>query len=58
MLTEDTKNAFLCIELIDENRTEEFKNALKNLAEEVHNNLGGTYKIRILDIDNKEEIIE
>ncbi len=58
MLTEDTKNAFLCIELIDENRTEEFENALKNLAEEVHNNLGGTYTIRILDIDNKEEIIE
>lgn len=54
MLTENTKNAFLCIELIDEKRIEEFKNALKDLAKIVEDNLGGTCKISILDINNKE----
>ena len=32
MLTEDTKNAFLCIELVDENREKEFENALKEYS--------------------------
>lgn len=54
MLTEDTKNAFLCIELIDEERTEEFEKALKELAEIVNEELGGDFKISILDINNKE----
>lgn len=54
MLTEDTKNAFLCIELIDENRVEEFESALKDLAKLVQENLGGTCNISILDINNKE----
>lgn len=54
MLTEDTKNAFLCIELVDENRVEAFENALNDLAETVQKNLGGTYSISILDIENKE----
>ncbi|WP_368487533.1 B3/4 domain-containing protein [Clostridium sp. BJN0013] len=54
MLTENTKNAFLCIELIDEGRLKEFKNALKDLAKIVQDNLGGTYKISILDINNKK----
>jgi DNA/RNA-binding domain of Phe-tRNA-synthetase-like protein len=58
MLTEDTKNAFLCIELVDEKRTEEFENALKDLAKTVQDNLGGTCKISILDINNKEVTIE
>lgn len=58
MLTENTKNAFLCIELIDETRFEEFENALKDLAKAVQNNLGGTCKISILDINNKEVSIE
>lgn len=58
MLTENTKNAFLCIELVDENRVQEFENALNDLAKTVEHNLGGTYKISILDINNKEvEII-
>lgn len=58
MLTENTKNAFLCIELVDENRVKEFENALDDLAKTVEHNLGGTYKISILDINNKEvEII-
>ncbi|QXE17437.1 B3/4 domain-containing protein [Clostridium sp. 001] len=54
MLTENTKNAFLCIELIDEGRLKEFENALKDLAETVQGNLGGTCKISVLDISNKE----
>lgn len=58
MLTENTKNAFLCIELIDERRLKEFENALKDLAKTVQDNLGGTCKIAILDINNKEVTIE
>ncbi|WP_432406542.1 B3/B4 domain-containing protein [Wukongibacter sp. M2B1] len=58
MLTENTKNAFLCIELIDERRLNEFENALKELAKTVQDNLGGTYRISILDINNKEILIK
>jgi DNA/RNA-binding domain of Phe-tRNA-synthetase-like protein len=54
MLTENTENAFLCIELVDESRFEEFENALNDLAKTVQENLGGTCKISILDINNKE----
>ena len=54
MLTENTINAFLCIELVDESRTDEFEQALESLAELVQENLGGTNKISILDISNKE----
>ncbi len=57
MLTENTKNAFLCIELIDEKRIEEFENALKDLEKAVQDNLGGTCKVSILDINNKEVTI-
>lgn len=58
MLTENTKNAFLCIELVDANRTEDFENALKTLAKTVRDNLGGACKVSILDINNKEVTIE
>lgn len=58
MLTENTTNAFLCIELVDETRVVEFENALKDLAKSVENNLGGTSKISVLDINNKEIVIE
>lgn len=58
MLTEDTKNAFLCIELVDEKRIEEFENALKDLSKLVQENLGGTCSISILDINNKEVVIK
>lgn len=58
MLTEDTRNAFLCIELTDEKRVEEFENALKDLAKTVQEELGGTCKASILDIDNKQVTIE
>jgi DNA/RNA-binding domain of Phe-tRNA-synthetase-like protein len=58
MLTESTTNAFLCIELIDESRAVEFENALKDLAKAVQDNLGGTAKLSILDINNREAAIE
>ncbi len=54
MLTENTQNAFLCIELIDESRDEEFKVAIDELANLAQKNLGGEFKISILDINNKE----
>jgi DNA/RNA-binding domain of Phe-tRNA-synthetase-like protein len=58
MLTENTKNAFMCIELIDEKRAEEFEKALKELEKTVQQHLGGTCKASILDINNKEITIE
>lgn len=58
MLTENTTNAFLCIELVDESRLMEFEKALKELAKIVQDNLGGTSKISILDINNKEVVIQ
>ena len=58
MLTENTNNAFLCIESVDESRSIEFENALKDLAKMVQDNLGGTSKISFLDINNKEIVIE
>ncbi|MDY4010847.1 MAG: B3/4 domain-containing protein [Fusobacterium gastrosuis] len=54
MLTENTQNAFLCIELIDESRDEEFKAAIDELANLAQKNLGGEFKISVLDINNKE----
>ena len=57
MLTEDTENAFLCIELVDENREKDFENALKELSQLVEKNLGGKSEISILHINNKEAII-
>jgi len=58
MLTENTKNAFLCIELVDEKRVNEFEAALNELAKLVEENLGGTFNIYILDKNNKEIVID
>lgn len=58
MLTENTTNAFLCIELVDENRYIEFETALKDLENKVADNLGGRCKTSILDINNREVVIE
>lgn len=54
MLTENTKNAFLCIELIDETRSDEFHMALNDLADLVSHYLDGNVKIEVLDINNRE----
>lgn len=53
MLTENTKNAILCMELVDNERIKDLKNALEELGGRIKDNLGGTYKIEILDINNK-----
>ena len=58
MLTENTKNAILCLESIDENRTEEFEDAISNLAQAIQDNLGGECKTSILTRNNKEITIE
>lgn len=54
MLTEKTENAFLCIELVDEKRESEFQNALKELAEITQQNIGGSYKVFVMDKDHFE----
>jgi DNA/RNA-binding domain of Phe-tRNA-synthetase-like protein len=54
MLTENTTNAFLCIELIDENRFEKFKESLKYLGDTIQENLGGNLTIEILDASQCE----
>lgn len=57
MLTEDTKDAFLVVELVDESRTDVLETALSELAELVEDNLGGTCKVSIVEIDNPELVI-
>lgn len=58
MLTENTKNEILCMELVDNERIKDLKNALEELGGRIKDNLGGTYKIEILDINNKSTEIE
>ncbi|MBN6189076.1 B3/4 domain-containing protein [Aneurinibacillus sp. BA2021] len=57
MLTENTKNAFLCIESVDETRDEEFHVALQALSDLVSRHLGGRVRIEVLDRTNKEIVI-
>ncbi|WP_400164582.1 B3/4 domain-containing protein [Brevibacillus sp. TJ4] len=57
MLTEQTKHAFLCIELIDETRSDEFYMALQELSDLVSRYLGGTVKSEVLDRTNREMTI-
>lgn len=58
MLTENTTNAFLCIELVDLSREEEFKAALNELQQLIADNLGGESCIHILDTKSREILIE
>lgn len=58
MLTENTKNSFLCIELIDENRMDDFEKALEELLKLINENLGGSSKISVLDVNNKQITID
>ncbi|MDH8679368.1 B3/4 domain-containing protein [Fusibacter bizertensis] len=53
MLTEKTKNAFMCIELVDEKREEVLINALRELSETTQKHLGGLFEIFILDKSNQ-----
>ena len=45
------------IELVDDARIEDLGNALSELSELVKENLGGEYRIHVLDIDNTEAVI-
>lgn len=57
MLTEETKNAMLCIELVDDSRQVDFENAMGELAKLVEDNLGGKTKMKVLDMQDSEMII-
>lgn len=54
ILTENTKNAFLCIESLDANRDKALEAALAELADIVTSNIGGYCTVQILDINNNE----
>ena len=54
MLTEETKNAMLCCELVDLERYDEFLDVLACLKRETEEKLGGECEIKILDTDNRE----
>lgn len=54
MLTEQTKNAFLCIECIDTSRFAVLNAALEDLATRIQENLGGTFEIFELDKAHRE----
>lgn len=57
MLTEQTKNAFLCMELVDETRIDAFHQALKEMADLVSQHLGGSVKTEVLDTNHREMMI-
>lgn len=54
MLTEHTKNAFLIIESVDPERTEDMRAAARMLAELTKTYLGGSAEIAYLNHDNRE----
>ncbi len=54
MLTEDTRNAFLCVELVDIEREDAFNNALEYLNTSVTEQLNGQCKVFVLDNENRE----
>lgn len=58
MLTDDTTNAFLIIENVDTEREDVLKEAINELKDLSEKMLGGTYEIHILDINNKEVVVE
>jgi DNA/RNA-binding domain of Phe-tRNA-synthetase-like protein len=58
MLTESTKDALMCVELLDESRYSEFEQALKQLADLINKNLRGTTEIIILSNQVREAVID
>jgi len=58
MITEETKNAFVCLEILDDTKIEVLSKALNELVDIVENNLGGKCKIIYLNsVDNIAEIL-
>lgn len=58
MLSEQTTNAILIIETINQNKQDKLNKAIDELASLVQSNLGGTYKKYLLDKNNNEIIIK
>lgn len=54
MLTEDTSNAFMCIEMTDSEWSDRFEKALDELASMIGSELGGKVRKEILDKNNRE----
>lgn len=54
MLTEETVNAFMCVELTNAERLDDLNACLDALAETIQAELGGTVHKHILNKDNKE----
>ena len=53
MLSEETKNAFLCMESVDPDRDEDFMKALDYLTQNVSNKLGGKCQAYVLDFNKR-----
>ena len=53
MLTEETTNAFMCVELTNADRIDELNACLDELADKIKPELGGTVRKHILNKDNK-----
>jgi DNA/RNA-binding domain of Phe-tRNA-synthetase-like protein len=49
MLTENTRNAFMCIESVDSSRASDLKSAVEALAKSIKEHLGGEVETMILD---------
>ncbi|MBR5048723.1 MAG: B3/4 domain-containing protein, partial [Erysipelotrichaceae bacterium] len=58
ILTEDTINAFMIMELVDPARTDDLKAALEELAELMKKNLGAQTEIKVLDVSNRSVTID
>ena len=58
MLTENTVNSFMCIEMIDETRYLDLEKALDELSNNISVNLGGKIEKHIIHINNSQVIIE
>lgn len=57
MITDDTKNAFLIMELVDAKRIESLEEALNFLKENLNKYLNAEVKVHILDQDKPEILI-
>lgn len=57
MLTEDTKNAFMCLEQVDVTRMYELKEALDILLQQIESKLGAKCRMEILNSDNREIVL-
>lgn len=57
MLTEETKNAFMCVEVLDDRSDEDLDNVLKALQETIETELGATCRRQILSADCVETVI-